>query len=588
MRKRQSTLNRDPRVWIKDAWGLARPFWVSENKNKSIILLTLVIIFNLLVVYMSVLFNKWYNGFYDSLQHYNKPMFMHYIYKFIIMAVFYIAFQVLSYYFRKLLEIKWRKWSTKYYIEKWHAKKAYYKTMFVNEISDNPDQRISADVNSFIVLVMSLTLGLLNSVVTLCSFSVILWKISGPLVFNFHNHHFVIPGYMLFAAILYAIIGTYVTFKIGRPLIKLDYEQQAYEADFRFGLMRIREHAENIAFYNGESVEKHNLIDKFTHVVDNFMAIVYRQMKLDIFNIYYSQLANIFPILVASPRYFAKLIQLGDLMQISSAFGKVQDALSYFIDSYGSLSGFRATMDRLYGFENVIQAADNLPGLPVQNGNDYLDIKDLQINLPSGNKLLDKINIKLNRGDRLLIRGRSGSGKTTLLRTIAGLWNYANGNLSQKPNLSSLFIAQKPYLPITNLASAIIYPMSFDKIVDSLVSMPSDAANSEKTSQFKAVNRETLINTMKLCGLEHLIDKLDLEDNWSNKLSIGEQQRIGFCRVLLNKPDIVYLDEATSALDEETEELMYKNLIENLPMTVIVSVGHRSTIKKWHTQELSF
>lgn len=565
MQIKQTTLNRDPRVWIKDAWKLAKPYWASEHKNKSISLLILVIIFNLLVVYMTVLFNKWNNGFYDSIQHYDKVKFFHYIYIFLIYAFFYIIFQIISYYCRKILEVNWRRWSTKYYIDKWMKHKAYYKTMFVNEVSDNPDQRISADVNSFIVLVMDLTLGLLSSIVTICSFSVILWKISGSLTFNFYNHHFVIPGYMLFAAILYAIFGTYITFKIGRPLIKLDYEQQAYEADFRFGLMRIREHSENIAFYSGESVEKNNLINKFTHVVDNFMSIVYRQMKLDVFNVAYSQLANIFPILVASPRYFAKLIQLGDLMQIASAFGRVQDALSYFINSYGSLSGLRATMDRLYGFEKIITEADNLHSLSTEDSNDYLNIKNLSINLPNGNNLLNNINIKLNSGDRLLIRGRSGTGKTTLLRTIARLWSYASGKIYQKPNSSSLFIAQKPYLPIATLANAILYPMSSD-----------------------AIDRETLITNIKICGLEHLIEKLDIEDNWSTKLSIGEQQRIGFCRVLLNKPDIVYLDEATSALDEEIEELMYRNLIDTLPNSVIVSVGHRSTIKKWHTQELQF
>ena len=566
MQQEQTTLNRNPRVWLKDAWGLAKPYWVSENRNKSIILLILVVIFNLLVVYMSVLFNKWSNGFYDSIQHYDKVKFFHLIYKFTIMAFFYIAFQVFAYYFKSILEIKWRKWATTYYIDKWCKQKAYYKTMFINEVSDNPDQRISADINSFIVLILDLTLGIMNSVVTLCSFSVILWTISGSLAFAFYGHHLVIPGYMLFAAIIYAIIGTYITFKIGRPLIKLNYEQQVYEADFRFGLMRIREHAESIAFYNGENIEKTNLVDKFNHVVNNFVAIVYRQMKLDVFSVGYSQLANIFPILVASPRYFAKIIQLGDLMQIARAFGSVQDALSYFINSYASLSGLRATMDRLYGFEKAITAADNLHSLPItQNSGKYLNIKDLTIKLPDETVLLDKINIDLDQGDRMLIRGKSGLGKTTLLRTIAGLWSFASGSIAQKPNLSSLFIAQKPYLPIAKLADAVCYP---------------------KNSQ--DIDNNILITTMKECGLEYLINKLDVLDNWSNKLSIGEQQRIGFCRVLLNKPNIIYLDEATSALDENSEELMYRLLIEKLPKSVIVSVGHRSTIKKWHNKELNF
>ena len=564
--QQQTTLNRNPKVWIKDAWGLAKPYWTSEHKNKSILLLTMVIIFNLLVVFMSVMFNKWYNGFYNAIQHYDKAKFIHAIYKFTIMAVFYIGFQVFAYYFKSILEIKWRRWATKYYIDKWCAKKAYYKTMFAGVVSDNPDQRISADINSFIVMVLDLSLGLMNSIVTLCSFSVILWQISGSLKFAIYGYHFVIPGYMLFAAILYAIVGTYIIFKIGRPLIKLNYEQQVYEANFRFGLMRVREHAENIAFYNGEEIEKHNLLQKFTNVVDNFVAIIYRQIKLDIFSVAYDQIANIFPIVVASPRYFAKVIQLGDLMQIAKAFSSVQDALSYFINSYTSLAGLRATMDRLYGFEKIITTADSLDVLPTKLGTNYLELKNLQVNLPNGNNLLSNINIILSSGDRLLIRGKSGMGKTTLLRTLAGLWSFANGDILQKPGLTSLFIAQKPYLPIASLSDAIAYP--------------------NKTSD--NIDHSLLIQVLKECGLGHLQDNLDLEDNWSNKLSLGEQQRVGFCRILLNAPDIVYLDEATSALDEESEELMYTLLIAKLPNSVIVSVGHRSTIKKWHTQELQF
>lgn len=561
--KQQTTLNRDPRKWIKDAWHLAKPYWGSDKKAKAISLLITVIVLNLLVVYMTVLFNKWYNGFYDSIQHYDKIKFLHYLYKFSILAFIYITLQVLAYLFRKILEVDWRKWATRYYIDKWCGKQAYYKTLFIREISDNPDQRISVDINSFVGLVLDISLGFLSAFVSLCSFSLILWKISGPLDFSWHKYHFHIAGYMLYAAIIYAIVGTFVIFKIGRPLIRLDYEQQLYEADFRFALMRVREHAENIAFYSGETIERNNLIMKFHRVVNNFMAIVYRQMKIDVFSICYSQLAIIFPILVASPRYFAKLIQLGDLMQIGSAFGRVQEALSYFINSYTSLSGLRATMDRLYGFENVIESADKLKGLPINTTTNYLTLKNLQVSLPNNTILLDNINVNLDSGDRLLIRGKSGAGKTTLLRTIAHLWPYASGEILQKPGLTSLFIAQKPYLPLTTLADAICYPK--------------DVA---------AIGTEYLIKIMTECGLTHLIDKLDTEDNWSAKLSVGEQQRVGFCRVLLNKPDIVYLDEVTSALDETSEELLYNLICSSLNASVIVSIGHRSTIKKWHNKEL--
>jgi putative ATP-binding cassette transporter len=379
------------------------------------------------------------------------------------------------------------------------------------------------------------------------------------------GYHIVIPGYMLWVAILYAIIGTYLTFKIGKPLIKLQYQQQAYEADFRFGLMHVREYSENIAFYNGEAQEKRGLINRFSHVVNNFVSTIYRQLKIDIFSIGYNQLASIFPLLVAAPRYFAKAIQLGDLMQISSAFGRVQDALSYFIGAYTSLSGWRAVMDRLYGFQMAIEHAGKLEGLAIQQNDSYLTLKQVGINLPNGKTLVHGINFHLESGDSLLIKGRSGSGKTTLLRTIAGLWHFATGDIYQKPDLSSIFITQKPYLPIGRLRNAICYPM---------------------TENFPDI--EQLRELLADCSIGYFAKKLDDYADWGNTLSVGEQQRIAFCRILINKPDIIYLDEATSALDEETEELMYSLIKSKLPNSIIVSVGHRSTVAKWHNQTLDF
>ncbi|MCC2644325.1 MAG: transporter ATP-binding protein [Burkholderiales bacterium] len=563
--KRQSTSNRSPLIWIKDAWFLARPYWTGPDKYKATALITVVIIFNLLMVATSVVFNKWNNAFYNTLQNFDKVKFYQLIIKFCFIAIFSITCAVLAYYFRKILEIRWRRWLTAYYLDKWFQSKAYYKTKFLSQVSDNPDQRISDDINSFIVLVMELSLGLINAIVTLCSFSVILWTLSGSLKFMLSYYHIVIPGYMLWVAILYALIGTYITFKIGRPLIKLDYQQQAYEADFRFGLMRIREHSENIAFYNGETQEKIILTNRFTNVVNNFVSIIYRQLKIDIFGIGYGRVANIFPILVAAPRYFAKVIQLGDLMQIANAFGHVQGALSYFINAYSSLSGWRATMDRLYGFLLTIENAEKLDGLNIQTNNSYLRLDKVGIKLPNGNPLAKNISFDLNSGDCLLIKGRSGSGKTTLLRTIASLWPFANGNIYQKNNLHSIFITQKPYLPIDTLKNAICYPQT--------QSLPNDAK----------------INGLLVkCSLGNLNNRLNDLASWSDILSIGEQQKIAFCRILINKPDIIYLDEATSALDEETEELMYSLIKSELPQSVIVSVGHRSTIAKWHNHTLDF
>lgn len=556
---------RSPIKWIKDAWHLARPYWKSEERYKAIGLLSIVIICNLLFVYMTVVSNSWSNKFYDSIQRYDKVAFYRLLVKFAYIAFFYIGFQILSSYFRKFLEIRWRRWLTKHYLTEWFSKKAHYKMRFLDRSNDNPDQRISEDINSFISLFLDLTLGLISSTVSLASFVVILWHVGGVLNFAIQGHHITLPGYMVWAALVYAIIGTYILFKIGKPLINLNFMQEAYEANFRYGLVRIREYSENIAFYNGESQEKSGLVERFTNVVDNFVAIIYRSMKIGIFSIGYDQLSVVFPTLMCAPRYFAKTIQLGDLMQISSAFARVLSAMSFFMNAYTSLASWRAVMDRLYGFQSAVEDASNLGGIFIKPGNNYLESKNLGINLPSGKALAKEINFSLNKGDRLLVNGRSGSGKTTLLRVIAGIWPYTSGEIYQKPELSSLFISQKPYLPLGTLKAAICYPKTND--------LPDDVS---------------LIKTLDLCNLSHLVTELHSASNWSEKLSLGEQQRIAFCRVLINAPDIVYLDEATSALDEETEAQMYQLICTTLAESVILSVGHRSTIKQWHAQELDF
>ena len=560
-----STFSNSPTAGIKDAWNIAKPYWISKEKYKSLILIISVIILNLLTIYMTVKINKWYNVFYSDIQRYDKIAFFKAINQFCIIVICAISFQLLAFYLRKILEARWRRWLTKYYLNNWLYQQSYYNARFLQQVSDNPDQRISEDINSFIVISLDLTLGLLNSIVTLASFVVILWNISGPLQFTLYNHQISITGYMVYVAVLYAIIGTYITFKIGKPLIKLNFKQQSYEANFRYGLMRIREYSEDIAFYKGETQEKSGLIKHYTNLVNNFFAIIYRQLKINVFNIGYSQLAVIFPFVVSAPRYFAKTIQLGDLMQISSAFGKVQDSLSYFIEAYSSIAGWRAVVYRLHGFEDMVTNTSKLDKIKITSSDYYLKLENFTLNLPNGQNLAKNIQISLKSGDRLLIIGRSGVGKTTLLRAIAQLWPFTHGAISQKPNLSSLFVAQKPYMPLGSLKDTICYPQ-----INNLLS-----------------DRE-LINLLEQFNLNHLTEQLNIVANWSNELSIGEQQRIAFCRILVNQPDIVYLDESTSALDEESEELMYKTLIEKLPNSAIISIGHRSTIKKWHNQELNF
>lgn len=555
---------RKPIQWLKDSWHLARPYWTSEDKWRAITLVSIVIVFNLFSVYMSVQFNKFSNNMYDALQHLNQSAFYKLIIKFCYLAFFAISFQVMAYYFRKVLEIRWRRWMTNNYLSNWLSHKAYYKTRFIADYVDNPDQRISEDINSFIGTSLGLTLGFISNVVSLFSFVFILWGLSGALNFTVFAHKISIPGYMVWVALLYAIVGTYITFKIGRPLIGLNFRQETLEANFRFGLMRVREYGENIAFYQGEKEEKQSLTNKFSDLVGNFFSIVYRQMKIDIFNTGYSQIANIFPTLVAAPRYFSKAIQLGDLMQISGAFGQVQGALSYFIDAYSSLASWRAIMDRLHGFEKAISDASNLPVLARDDKPaNYLKVSGLSINLPNQESLLKNISFELNSGDHLLIKGASGSGKTTLLRALAGLWPFASGDISQNQTKTEMFIAQRPYMPQVSLRQAICYPLT--------TNLPDDTE---------------LSTIMRECGLAYLRSRLDEEVDWGKVLSLGEQQRVAFARVLVNHPDIIYLDEASSALDEAMEAHMYSVLSERLPNSVIISVGHRSTLDIWHNQQL--
>lgn len=558
--------NNSPISWIKDAWILAKPYWQSNEKYKSGFLLALVIICNLLAIGAQVMVNKWYNSFYNILQTYDKDALWESIARFCIIASFYVLFSVISAYILKFVTIRWRIWLTKYYMDNWFKYKAYYKTRFLNTISDNPDQRISEDINSFIVLFLQLTLGFISAIVTFISFIGILWGLSGTINLSFNGYSINMPGYMVWLAIIYAVVGTYIMFKLGKPLIKLDFNQQKYEANFRYSLIRVRENAEPIAFYNGEIEESKNLVNKFTNVVNNFYQIISRELRLNIFSSSYGQISIIFPLIINTPRYFAKSLKLGDLMQITSAFSKVENALSFFIGAYSAISGGRAVMDRLYGFQQTIYETDNLSRLPIilNNNKPHLELNQLTINLPNQKTLIKNISLSLNSGDRLLIKGRSGSGKTTILRTLAGLWSYAKGNINMKLGLNILFIPQKPYLPIGKLKDAICYPK-----IDNIP------------------NNEQIIHFLKSCESDNLIPALEHENNWMDILSLGEQQKLTFCRILINNPDIICLDEATSAIDEETEAKLYEILVTNLPNSIIISVGHRSTIKKWHNHELN-
>jgi putative ATP-binding cassette transporter len=551
-------------TFLKNIWPLIAPYWKSNEKWMAWLLLIAIVSLTLAQVYMQVLFNAWYNGFYDSLQHLDKVAFGKSIIRFSYLAVIHIIIAVYSIYLAQMLTIRWRRWLTTTYLEKWLNKQTYYRMQLNGQSTDNPDQRISEDVDQFISSTLGLSLGLLRAVVMLISFTAILWTLSGPLDFQLNGSAIHIPGYMVWAALLYAIIGTWLTHYIGRPLINLNFNQQRFEADFRFSMARFRENTENVAFYRGEPQEQRTFLQRFSFVFGNFWQIMRRQKRLTWFTAFYGQAAIIFPFIVSAPRFFSKQIDLGGLMQTVMAFGHVQDSLSYIIDSYTGIAAWKATSDRLITFSKHMQEAEQTVGFSPTYvpGNQQVDAKDLSIELPNGEVLLDKLQLHLKLGDSLLITGPSGCGKTTLLRTLVGIWPFAKGQLSLPEADRMMFLPQKPYLPLDTLKRVLCYPSAQD------------------------ISDETAKELLRFCQLTHLYDRINADCDWSRMLSVGEQQRVAIARAILNKPDFLFLDEATSALDEASETYLYQLLRTQCPTSCIVSVGHRSSLKAFHNKTL--
>lgn len=404
-----------------------------------------------------------------------------------------------------------------------------------------------------------MSIGALGSFVSLVAFTAILWSLSGPLTLAGVD----VPRAMVFLVYIYVLIATLIAFKIGRPLIVLNFMAEKLSANFRYALMRIREYSENIAFYRGDEVEKKTLTHRFAAVIANAWALVFRGLKFDGFNLCVSQIAVVFPFILQAPRFFTGAIKLGDVMQTATAFGQVQDALSFFRSSYDTFASYRAVLDRLTGFIDANDQARDLPQITIVENRDKLIVEHLNVNRPDGTPLTTDLNVSLAAGDSLLIKGPSGSGKTTLLRTIAQLWPYANGKVERAIANETIFLSQKPYLPLGQLKEALAYP-----------GIPKDN------------DQQLLADVLTKVNLAHLIPHLDEPHDWSRILSIGEQQRLAFARVLFNKPKLVFLDEATSATDEGLEYTLYQLLKDELPDAIIVSVGHRSTLDKFHSHLL--
>lgn len=536
-----------------------KPYWRSQERTKAFGLLVLIVTLNLAGVFLLVKLNYWNNDFYNALQNRDFDAFTDLIGDFTILAFCYILSAVYALYLRQMLEIKWRRWLTGRYLTRWLTDRMYYNLRLTDK-TDNPDQRIAEDLKLFVQYTLALAIGFIKAVVTLVSFIFILWQLSGT--FTIPLLDVTIPGYMVFIALAYAAVGTYLTQKIGRPLIRQNFDQQRYEADFRYSLIRLRENCESIAFYRGEDSEGEVFKARFARVVDNFWQIMKRQKKLTWFTSGYAQIAIIFPIIIAAPRYFGGQMQLGGLLQTVNAFGKVQDALSFFIDNYTVFAEWRAVIARLEGFALHMDEIESAHDKKTILEGDAVATDDLTVALPDGTVLIDRLNIRIEQGESVLITGESGAGKSTLLRTLAGIWPYGSGTIT-RPGHSVLFLPQKPYLPLGTLRQALVYPDAKANLSD----------------------RE-LIQILKLCRLPDLAARLDDFADWTQILSLGEQQRIAFARVLVKRPAWLFLDEASAALDEDTEMHLYTLVRTHLAETTIISVGHRSTLTVFHNKNL--
>ncbi|WP_020696837.1 ABC transporter ATP-binding protein/permease [Reyranella massiliensis] len=546
-----------------DWWRLTIPYFRSEERWIALILLAGAIGLTLASVSVNVAFSEWNRRFYDSLQNKNEAAFWTEMIAFGWIAALAIFFGVARGLVSPYLRLRWRRWLTRHYLGHWLDGRGYYRIELARKV-DNPDQRIAEDLRLLGFYTMTLLLGFISAVATLVSFLIILWMLSGPLSLAPIGIDITIPGYMVWAALIYAFFGTYFANLVGRRLIPLNFMQQRYEANFRFSLIRVRENAEGIALYRGEPREAEVLDARFTDVFNNTWRVLVTELQLVFYQIGYGQLAIIFPYIVTAPKFFAGAITLGVVMQTAQAFGQVQSALSFFIDNYTNVAELKAVMERLRGLQAAIddKPTDAIAVKPTTGSAD-VGTAGVDLALPNGQKLLTDLNLVLPKGTSTLITGTSGSGKSTLFRALAGIWPFGKGEVRVPAGARVLFLPQKAYIPIATLRDAVKYP-----------DVESKASDAE------------IVDALKAAQLGHLASRLDEEAHWSNTLSGGEQQRLAIARALVFKPDWLFLDEATASLDEANETAVYGVLKERLPATTIVSIGHRPSLKQWHQRQL--
>ncbi|MGA9866391.1 MAG: ABC transporter ATP-binding protein/permease [Acetobacteraceae bacterium] len=566
------------RAFLSDIWRLARPYFRSEEKWSAWILLIAILALNLSMVGMNVVLNFWNRLFFNSLQAKDYTAFLDLLFTwrrtahgfvmpgFCEIVVVYIAVAVYATYLNQWLQIRWRRWLTRKFLDEWLADRAYYRISLAGDKgamgTDNPDQRIAEDLRDFVATTLSLGVDFLSNIVSFGSFVGILWGLSGEITL----WGITIPGYMVWVALVYAVLGTWLTHLVGRPLIALRFRQQRVEADFRYALVRLRENVEGVALYGGEAEEKGNLLTRFHEVITNWWGIMIRLKRLNALVTGYAQMANIFPFVVAAPRYFTGKIELGGLTQTADAFGQVQTSLSWFVNAYALLAQYRAVVERLVGFHGAVMAAraasrEGLTVVPTTGSQRAVRLDDLTLALPDGTPILDHVAMAFRPGESVVVTGRSGSGKSTLFRALAGIWPFGTGQV-ERPG-TSLFLPQKPYIPLGTLRHVVTYPAAPE-----------------------GVGQPEIAQALADVGLPGLVAHLDEDQNWAQRLSGGEQQRVALARALLARPDWLFLDEATASLDPEAEAELHRMLRTRLPDTTIISIAHHAAVADFHDRRL--
>lgn len=555
-------------VFLAEVRRLAVPYFKGEDRRAGLLLAAVIIFLELASVFLNVQFNEWNARFYNAVQQKNFPVFKSELLYFCMLAFFFIVAAVYQLYLQQWLRIRWRAWLTEKYASRWLDRGTHYRMRTVGDPADNPDQRIAEDLELFTTRTVELTIGLLNAVVTIASFAFILWHLSNEAPLTLFGYNLRIPGYLVWVAFIYAAFGTLITHLIGNVLAMLNFNQQKFEADFRYHLVRVRENGEQIALLEGEPAEKKGLLTRFDRLVWNFRLIMWAQKRLTWFTAGYNQISVVFPYVVVSPAYFSGVIQLGILFQTASAFNSVQGAFSYFVRAYATLAEYRSVVQRLIGFESSINAANQLQASSalqhVEDTGPAVTIDGTELWLPDAKPVVAADHIVVQPGESVLVTGPTGSGKSTLFRAIAGIWPFGRGKIGTARNAKILVLPQRPYLPFGRLDEVLRYP--------------------EKQEEIEESEMNEVLNAV---GLPKLMSRLAEEASWPHVLSQGEQQRVSLARALLAKPDILLLDEATSAIDEEGEAKLYRLIAERLPNTTVISIGHRSTLQAFHKKRLN-